>query len=64
VAVQVPAAPFSDAESAAALALARSIAGGNPHTPNALAGKFRLTRSETTRVVAAVTASSNGHPTE
>ena len=64
VAVQVSAAPFTDAETAAAHALARSIAGGNPYTPNALAGKFRLTRAETTRVVAAVTASSNGHPTE
>ena len=64
VAVQVSAAPFTDAETAAAHALARSIAGGNPYTPNALAGKFRLTRAETTRVVAAVLAASNGHPTE
>lgn len=53
-AVQVSAAPFTDAETAAAQALARSIAGGNPHTPNALQTKFRLTRSETTRVVEAV----------
>jgi hypothetical protein len=58
---QVSAAPFTDAESAAAQALALSIAGGNPYTPNALAGKFRLTRSETTKVIAAVTAASNGH---
>ena len=61
---QVPAAPFTDAESAAAEALALSIAGGNPHTPNALQTRFRLTRAETTRVVAAVTAASNGHPSE
>ena len=64
VAVRVPAAPFTDAESAAAQALALSIAGGNPHTPNALQTRFRLTRAETTRVVVAVTAASNGHPTE
>jgi hypothetical protein len=62
--VQVSAAPFTGAESAAAEALARSVAGGNPFTPNALASKFRLTRAETTRVVAAVMAASNGHPTE
>jgi hypothetical protein len=61
--VQVPAAPLTGAESAAAEALARSITGGNPFTPNALAAKFRLTRAETARVVAAVTAASNGHPT-
>jgi hypothetical protein len=59
---RVPAAPFSDAESAAAQALARSIAGGNPYTPNALATRFRLTRAETARVVDAVKAASNGHP--
>jgi Protein of unknown function (DUF2637) len=60
---RVPSSPFTDAETAAAEALARSIGGGNPLTPNALAGKFRLTRAETTRVVGAVTAASNGHPT-
>jgi hypothetical protein len=59
--VQVPPPSFSDAESAAAMALARSIDGGNPLTPNALASKFRLTRAETTKVVTAVTAASNGH---
>jgi hypothetical protein len=64
VAVQVSAAPFTDAETAAADALARSIAGGNALTPNALAGKFRLTRAETTKVVAAITSASNGHPAE
>jgi hypothetical protein len=62
--LQVSAAPFTDAETAAADALARSIAGGNALTPNALQTKFRLTRAETTRVVAAVTAASNGHPSE
>jgi hypothetical protein len=62
-AVQVSAAPFTDAESAAADALARSIAGGNALTPNALQTKFRLTRAETTKVVAAITSASNGHPT-
>ncbi len=62
--LQVSAAPFTDAETAAADALARSIAGGNALTPNALQTKFRLTRAETTRVVAAVAAASNGHPSE
>jgi hypothetical protein len=57
---QLPAAPFTDAETAALDALRRSIAGGNPHTPNALAVKFRLTRAETLRVVAATKASANG----
>jgi hypothetical protein len=60
-AVQVSAAPFTDAETAALDALRRSATGGNPLTPNALATRFRLTRAETTRVVAAVTAASNGH---
>ena len=60
--VQVSAPVWTDAETAAVQALARSVAGGNPLTPNALANKFRLTRAETTRVVAAVTAESNGHP--
>jgi hypothetical protein len=63
-AVQVSAPPWTDAETAAAEALARSVGGGNPLTPNALQTRFRLTRAETARVVAAVTASSNGHPTE
>ena len=59
--VQVSAPPWTDAETAAAEALARSVGGGNPLTPNALQTRFRLTRAETTRVVAAVTAASNGH---
>jgi hypothetical protein len=59
--VQVSGAPFTDAESAAADALARSIAGGNALSPNALQTKYRLTRAETTRVVGAVAAASNGH---
>jgi hypothetical protein len=57
---QVSAAPWTDAESAALAALVRTTAAGNPFTPNALQTKFRLTRAETTRVVAAVTAASNG----
>jgi hypothetical protein len=61
--VQVSAPAWTDAETAAREALARSVAGGNPLTPNALATKFRLTRAETTRVVDAVKAVSNGHPT-
>jgi hypothetical protein len=55
---------FTDAESAAAEALARSIAGGNPLTPNALQNKFRLTRAEATRVVGAVKTTANGHHAE
>jgi hypothetical protein len=61
---QVSPPAWTDAETAAAEALRRSIAGGNPHTPNALQTRFRLTRAETTRVVGAVTVASNGHPTE
>jgi hypothetical protein len=61
--VQVSAPAWTDAETAAVEALARSVAGGNPLTPNALASKFRLTRAEATRVVDAVTAS-NGHAPE
>jgi hypothetical protein len=59
--VQVSAPVWTDAETAAVEALARSVAGGNPLTPNALAARFRLTRAEATRVVAAVTAAGNGH---
>ena len=59
--VQVPSPSFTDAETAAAEALTRSIAGGNPLAPNALQNKYRLTRAEATRVVDAVTASTNGH---
>jgi len=62
--VQVPSPAFTDAETAAIDALLRTTAAGNPLTPNALQTKFRLTRAETTKVVAAVTAASNGHPTE
>jgi hypothetical protein len=62
--VQVSAPAWTDAETAAVEALARSIAGGNPLTPNAVATKFRLTRAEATRVVAAVTAAGNGHPSK
>jgi hypothetical protein len=62
--VQVSSPAFTDAETAAINALLRTTAAGNPLTPNALQTKFRLTRAETTRVVAAVTAASNGNPTE
>jgi hypothetical protein len=62
--VQVPSPSFTDAETAAAEALARSIAGGNALTPNCLQTKYRLTRAETTRVVEAVKASANGHGPE
>jgi uncharacterized protein DUF2637 len=62
--LQVPSPAFTDAETAAIDALLRTTAAGNPLTPNALQTKFRLTRAETTKVVAAVTAASNGHPTE
>jgi hypothetical protein len=59
--VQVPSPSFTDAETAAAEALTRSIAGGNPLALNALQNKYRLTRAEATRVVDAVKASANGH---
>jgi hypothetical protein len=59
--VQVPSPAFTDAETAAIDALLRTTAAGNPLTSNALQTKFRLTRTETTKVVAAVTAASNGH---
>jgi hypothetical protein len=58
---EVSPAPFTDAESAAAEALARSIAGGNPITPNSLQTRFRLTRGQTAKLVGAVQAASNGH---
>jgi hypothetical protein len=61
--VQVSAPVWTDAETAAIEALARSVAGGNRLTANALATRFRLSRAEATRVVEAVTAASNGHPT-
>jgi hypothetical protein len=60
--VQVSAPVWTDAETAAIEALARSVAGGNRLTANALATRFRLSRAEATRVVEAVTAASNGHP--
>jgi hypothetical protein len=59
--VQVPSPSFTDAETAAAEALTRSIVGGNPLALNALQNKYRLTRAEATRVVDAVKASANGH---
>jgi len=54
---------FTDAQTAAAEALARSVAGGNPLSANQLQAQFRLTRAEATKVRAAVLAASNGqHP--
>ena len=60
----VPAASFTGAESAAAEALARTAAAGNPLSQNQLQTQFRLTRAEATKVAAAVTAASNGHAPE
>jgi hypothetical protein len=61
---QVSAPVFTDTESAAADALARSIAGENAFSPNALATKFLPTRAESAKVVAAVTSASNDHGPE
>jgi hypothetical protein len=58
----VSVASFTDAETAALDALKQTTAAGNPLSANQLATQFRLTRSETAKVVAAVTAASNGHP--
>ena len=58
--VQVPSPAYTDAETAAIDALLRTTEAGNALTPKALQTKFRLTRAETTKVAAAVTAASNG----
>jgi hypothetical protein len=57
----VPAQVPTDAESAAREALARSVAGGNPLSQNALQTQFRLSRAEATKVRQAVLGGSNGH---
>ncbi len=60
----VPAAAFTDAETAAREALARTLAAGNPLSANQLTTQFRLTRAEVTKVRQAVLASTNGHNPE
>jgi hypothetical protein len=57
----VSAASWTDAESAAREALARTLAAGNPLSANQLTTQFRLTRAEVTKVRQAVLAESNGH---
>ena len=55
---------FTDAQTAAAEALARSVAGGNPLSQNQLQAQFGLSRAEATKVRQAVLAESNGHGEE
>ncbi len=52
---------WTDAETAAREALARTLAAGNPLSANQLTTQFRLTRAEVTRVRQAVLAGANGH---
>ena len=52
---------FTDAETAAAVALRRSIEGGNRLSDNQLTTRFHLTRSGLTKVRQLVTAGMNGH---
>ena len=49
--VQVSLPSWTDAQSAALEAQIRAIVGGNPFTPNALAGNYRLSRAEAAKVV-------------
>jgi hypothetical protein len=49
------------AESAARAALRRSVMGGNALSKNQLQERFKLTRAEAGKVIAAVSAESNGH---
>lgn len=56
----VPAVP-ADAESAATVALAASVAAGNPLSQRQVMTRFGLTRTAETRVRQAVTAQANGH---
>ena len=53
-----------DVESAAMLALAASIAGGNPLSQNQLMTRFKLTRAQATKTRQSVLAASNGHVVE
>lgn len=57
----LPSPSFTDAQTAAREALARSVVGGNPLSQNQLQAQFRLSRAEATRVRQAVLAESNGH---
>jgi hypothetical protein len=60
----VSALSFTDAQTAATEALARSIGGGNPLSQNQLQAQFRLSRAEATKVRQSVLAGTNGHATE
>jgi hypothetical protein len=57
----VSAPSFTDAQTAAREALARSVAGGNPLSQNQLQAQFRLSRAEATKVRQDTLAMSNGH---
>jgi len=57
----VSAAPFTDAQSAAAAALARTVAAGNALSQRQLMTQFRLSRREESIVRQSVLADSNGH---
>jgi Protein of unknown function (DUF2637) len=62
--VQPAPAVAADADHAARLALAASIAAGNPLSQRQLMTRFGLTRTRERKVRADVAAASNGHPTE
>jgi hypothetical protein len=57
----VSAPSFTDAQTAAREALARSVAGGNPLSQNQLQAQFRLSRAEAAKVRQDTLAMSNGH---
>jgi Protein of unknown function (DUF2637) len=57
----VSVAPFTDAQTAAADALRRTLAAGNPLSQNQMQAQFRLSRAEASIVRQRVTAGSNGH---
>jgi hypothetical protein len=57
----VSAPSFTDAQTAAREALARSVAGGNPLSQNQLQAQFRLSRAEATKERQDTLAMSNGH---
>jgi len=60
-AIQPSAAVAADAESAARVALAASVAAGNPLSQRAVMTRFGLTRTAERKVRQAVTAAANGH---
>lgn len=62
--VQALAQVARDAEEAARIALAASVAAGNPISQRQLIARFSLTRAQATKVRASVLAASNGHATE